>query len=350
MAFVEINSLTKLYGPIAAVDSLNLEVAEGEFLCVLGPSGCGKTTLLRLIAGLETPDEGIIRLAGETVWGEGRRVPSERRNVGVVFQSYALWPHMTVEGNVSYPLRVLKKTAPERKRRVARALTAVRLEEMAHRKPHELSGGQQQRVALARCLTQEPRIVLMDEPLANLDMHLRENMLEEFRRFHQTSGATIVYITHDQAEAMSIADRIAIMFNGRLRQTATPEELYNQPADAEVAGFVGLSTLLRAVSAGGGRVRINGEKNLLSAAMPDGVAEGQEILLGVRPENVRLGEGPFSGRILKQVYLGGRYLLEIESELCRSPLKAYAERGGRPGEPVNFQFTRAWTMPLNTRD
>jgi iron(III) transport system ATP-binding protein len=349
MAFVEINSLSKFYGEVAAVDSLDLEVSEGEFLCVLGPSGCGKTTLLRLIAGLETPDQGTLRFADELVWGNGRNIPSERRNVGVVFQSYALWPHMTVEANVGYPLRVIKLAVPERQKRVDQALATVRMENMAGRKPHELSGGQQQRVALARCLTQAPRIVLMDEPLANLDMHLRESMLEEFRRFHKASGATIIYITHDQAEAMSIADRIAIMFNGRLRQIATPEELYNRPADAEVAGFVGLSTLFKAVAAEGDKVRVNGEQHLVTASLAGNYAKGQEVLLGVRPEDIRLDEGPFKGMIQRAVYLGGRYLLEIKSDLTPSPIKAYANGNGKSSGEVNFRIDRSWVMPARAQ-
>ena len=350
MASVELKGLSKRFGEVTAVSALDLNVREGEFLCVLGPSGCGKTTLLRLIAGLETPDGGTIRFGEELVWGEGRNVPSERRNVGVVFQSYALWPHMSVAENAAYPLRVAGLSKVERESRVARALAAVDLESLAGRRPHELSGGQQQRVALARCLTQEPRIVLMDEPLANLDMHLRENMLEEFRRFHRHSGATIIYITHDQSEAMSMAHRIAIMFNGKLVQIATPEELYQKPADPRVAGFVGLSTHLKAVMDGQGKARVNGPQSLVRASLARDFAPGDRVLLSVRPEDVQLGEGSFRGRVSRAVYLGGRYLVELESDLTETPIKAYADTTTSPGDTVSFRIRRSWAMPVHAEN
>jgi iron(III) transport system ATP-binding protein len=226
---------------------------------------------------------------------------------------------------------------------VNQALAAVHMESLAARKPHELSGGQQQRVALARCLTQKPRIVLMDEPLANLDMHLRESMLNEFRRFHRNSGATIIYITHDQAEAMSIADRIAVMFNGALVQIATPEELYEKPADAQVAGFVGLSSLLPGTVSAPGQVALNGNGTLVQAVMANGSKPGDEVLLCVRPEEVALGDGPFQGRVQRIMYLGGRYMVELESG--QTMIKAYANARYGQGDTVSYAFMRTWAMP-----
>jgi iron(III) transport system ATP-binding protein len=203
---VDLAGITRRFGPLAAVDGVDLRIAAGEFFAVLGPSGCGKSTLLRLIAGLETADAGTIAIAGRAMAGPGLHVPPEARGVGVVFQSYALWPHMTVRENVAFPV----PRGPDRAARVDRCLAMVELGAFADRRPADLSGGQRQRVALARCLAQEAGTILMDEPLANLDPHLRAAMEEELAAFHRRSGATTLYITHDQAEAMALADRVAI--------------------------------------------------------------------------------------------------------------------------------------------
>jgi iron(III) transport system ATP-binding protein len=239
MARLTIDRVTKLYGAFRALDDVSLEVDDGEFVAILGPSGCGKTTLLRQIAGFDKPNAGRILIGDAIVSAPERQVPPERRRIGIVFQSYALWPHMTVAENVAYGLNVAGVKDPERKRRVTAALSLVELDGFAERMPALLSGGQRQRVALARCLVTEPSLVLLDEPLANLDVHLHASMEREFARFHERTGTTMIYITHDQAEAMALADRIAVMDMGRVLQLATPAQLYREPADAMVASFIG---------------------------------------------------------------------------------------------------------------
>lgn len=239
MAGLRLARVTKRFGPVTAVDAVDLMVEPGEFVALLGPSGCGKTTLLRLLAGFERPDHGTIAIAGEIVADRDRHLPPERRRLGMVFQSYALWPHMSVAENVGYALKLRRLPKAERERKIAAALVLVGLEGLAERRPAALSGGQRQRVALARCLAMDPSVVLLDEPLANLDVHLRDSMQAEFRRFHGATGATLVYVTHDQAEAMALADRVAVMENGRVRQFAPPRALYAEPATAMVARFVG---------------------------------------------------------------------------------------------------------------
>ena len=244
MARLTIDGVSKSFGAFRALDDVSLAVADGEFIAILGASGCGKTTLLRQIAGFDKLDAGRI-LIGDTIVSTSRyHLPPERRRIGIVFQSYALWPHMTVAENVAYGLTVAGVKDPERSRRVNAALTLVELEGFAERRPALLSGGQRQRVALARCLVTEPSLVLLDEPLANLDVHLRASMENEFSRFHARTGTTMIYITHDQAEAMALADRIAVMDKGRLLQVATPSQLYREPADETVARFIGEGMVL----------------------------------------------------------------------------------------------------------
>ncbi len=239
MARLTIDRVTKQFGEFRALDDVSIEVRDGEFMAILGASGCGKTTLLRQIAGFDKLDAGRIVIGETVVSSTALHVPPERRRIGIVFQSYALWPHMTVAENVAYGLTVAGVKGAERERRVAAALSLVELNGFAERRPAALSGGQRQRVALARCLVTEPSLVLLDEPLANLDVHLRAAMEDEFARFHARSGTTMVYITHDQAEAMALADRIAVMDCGKLLQVATPSRLYREPADEKVARFIG---------------------------------------------------------------------------------------------------------------
>jgi iron(III) transport system ATP-binding protein len=349
MARVELEGLSKSFGAVRAVADVTLDIADGEFLAVLGPSGCGKTTLLRLLAGLERADGGRIVVAGAPQSAPGLHVPPEKRGVGVVFQSYALWPHMTVAENAAYPLRVAKVPPAERERRTAEALAAVELGALARRKPHELSGGQQQRVALARCLTARPGLVLMDEPLANLDMHLRERMLAEFRDFHARSGATIVYITHDQAEAMSIADRIAVMEAGALVQAAAPEELYAAPANAHVARFVGVSTLVPGVVVAGTvnrSCRVAALDLTVEAGTAADLAAGADVLLVLRPEDVRIVASGAPARVRRSAYLGGRFLVELETA-AGITLKAFCERRTADGERLAIAIARAWCLPAD---
>ncbi len=238
MAAISLTGLSKAFGAQPVLDAVSLQINQGEFVAVLGPSGCGKTTLLRLLAGFETLDSGEIRIGERQVAADGLHLPPEARELGVVFQNYALWPHMTVAENVGYSLKVNGVARAERELRTTQALTLVGLDRFADRRPADLSGGQRQRVALARCLVARPTLVLLDEPLANLDVHLRATMEEEFRRFHRHSGATLLYITHDQREAMALADRIVVLEHGRVMQFASPQTLWREPANEMVATFI----------------------------------------------------------------------------------------------------------------
>jgi putative spermidine/putrescine transport system ATP-binding protein len=271
----------------AALAALDLDVARGELLTLLGPSGSGKTTTLMLLAGFETPDSGRILLEGRDI----ARLPAHKRGIGVVFQSYALFPHMTVAENVAFPLEARGVPKPERAARVARALEMVRLPGYGDRRPAQLSGGQQQRVALARAMVFEPPIVLLDEPLGALDKALREEMQHEIRTLHQRLGLTMLYVTHDQQEALTLSDRIAVLAGGELRQVAPPRTLYDEPADAFVAGFVGennrLAARVASVEGETARCVLDGGGEM-PARLAEPLRPGEPCLLMVRPERVRL--------------------------------------------------------------
>lgn len=250
---LQIDAVEKVYGPLRAIDGVSLSITPGEFVALLGPSGCGKTTLLRSLSGLEAPDGGRIRF-GETVVADAAArifLPPEKRNIGMVFQDYALWPHMRVRDNVAFPLQMRRTPKAEQTRRVQAALERVALGHLGDRFPAALSGGQQQRVALARAIVSEPDVILFDEPLSNLDAGLRDALGREMARLVREIGMTAVYVTHDQGEALSLADRVAVMRAGQVVQFTTPEDLYNNPADAWVAGFLKAGTLVTGtVSAG----------------------------------------------------------------------------------------------------
>src|SRR5687767_13199599 len=248
MAFVELSGLTKRYGDLAVVKDVSLAIDKGLLVCLLGPSGCGKTTTLRLVAGFIEPNEGTIRVGGRTISSPARTEPPERRNMSMIFQSYALWPHMTVFENVAYGLRLRNLPRQDVKRRVEGILAVTKLAPLAGRYPGELSGGQQQRVSLARALVVEPEILLLDEPLSNLDANLREEMRFEIRRLHEAFGITTLYVTHDQAEAMVISDRVAVLEHGRLVQVGTSEEIFERPRTRFVAEFIGRTNLVEAVA------------------------------------------------------------------------------------------------------
>ncbi|WP_144185709.1 ABC transporter ATP-binding protein [Elioraea rosea] len=315
MTGLVIEGLTCRYGDATAVDRLDLAVPDGALVCLLGPSGCGKTTTLRAVAGLAEPDAGRI-LRGEEVLSErGRVVPPEARRMAMIFQSYALWPHMTVAGNVAYALRLRGMQRAERDARVASVLRAVRLEAMADRIPADLSGGQQQRVAIARALAMEPRTLLMDEPLSNLDAGLREEMRFELRRLHEAHGVTTLYVTHDQAEAMATADLVAVMQAGRLAQLGTPEEIYAVPASGFVARFIGAANLLAGRHLGGGIVACGG---FALACGSGSQAPAGAALVAIRPHAIRLAEraGPnvVPARLLRATFLGPVRELACEAE------------------------------------
>jgi len=294
MAGISIDRVSKRYDGVLAVRDLSLEVRDREFLTLLGPSGCGKTTLLRLVAGFLTPDAGTIRVDGRTLSSTEAVVPPERRGMGMVFQNYAIWPHKTVYQNVSFGLEVRRVPRADVRARVARVLELVNLGGLEGRFPGELSGGQQQRVALARSLVVEPRILLLDEPLSNLDAKLRERMRWELKDLQRRTGITFVYVTHDQAEAMALSDRIAVLQGGVLLQTGSPREVYARPASREVADFMGLVNLLPARV-----VRVDSGEGLISVAggEPVPMALGgtpparSAVQVVIRPESLRLAVG-----------------------------------------------------------
>ena len=295
MALVRLQALTKRFGEdVAAVRDLTLEIRHGELLSLLGPSGCGKTTTLRLIAGFLAPDLGEIWLGDRRLSWPGEAVPPERRGMSMLFQSYAVWPHKTVAENVTYGLKFRAVPRGEWPRRLREALALVRLEGFADRYPGELSGGQQQRVALARALVVEPTILLLDEPLSNLDAHLREEMRFEIRRLHEASQITTVYVTHDQAEAMVTSDRIAVMQAGGIEQVGTPAEVYERPATAFVAGFIGRTNLLRGRIGADGWVACEGGLDLVTAAGPEHLP-GAVVAVSIRPHTVALA--PATARV-----------------------------------------------------
>ena len=313
MTTVRCEHLTKTFGPATvAVDDVSLTIDAGELFFLLGPSGCGKSTLLRLIAGLHEPTAGRILFNDRDVTGLG----TERRNAVMCFQSYALWPHMTVRDNVAFGLDVRRVPRPARDARVAEVLRLVRMEPLAGRKPNQLSGGQQQRVALARALAVRPDCLLLDEPLSNLDAKLRTEMRSEIRRICKSAGFTTVYVTHDQTEALGMADRIAVMRDGRLAQVGAPAELYHRPRTSFVADFIGRTNLLPGTVSGrdGATVRVDTPAGPLVAMATDGVpAAGGAVVLSVRPEHVRVvrdgqpgaaGANRLTGRQLETTFLG----------------------------------------------
>src|SRR5690349_7120287 len=264
MADIDVQHLSKRYGDHQAVDDVSLEIQAGEFLTLLGPSGCGKTTTLRMIAGFITPDSGSIAVGGEVLSTPEGVVPPEKRRMGMVFQNYAIWPHKTVFENVAFGLQVMKIPKQETARRVGEMLGLVGLEGLDKRYPSQLSGGQQQRVALARSLVVEPSILLLDEPLSNLDAKLRERMRGELKTLQRRTGITFIYVTHDQAEAMALSDRIVVFNHGVVQQVGTPREVYEQPANLFVADFMGLvnklpATLLEQRRDGSVHMRIGGQ-------------------------------------------------------------------------------------------
>jgi spermidine/putrescine transport system ATP-binding protein len=279
---VELDGVTKRFGAFAAVDEIDLELAPGEFFTLLGPSGCGKTTTLRMIAGFEQPSEGRIRIEGEDVAG----LPPHRRPTNTVFQSYALFPHLSVEDNVAFGLKRKKVAKREIGERVAAELERVGLAGEAKRRPAQLSGGQQQRVALARALVNLPKVLLLDEPLGALDLKLRKGLQVELKRIQREVGITFVYVTHDQEEALTMSDRIAVMDRGRVEQVADPEQVYERPATTFVAGFIGVSNLMPAAVEGAGEVRLDHGPTVPAAV--DGLAPGERCQAVVRPEKLRI--------------------------------------------------------------
>jgi iron(III) transport system ATP-binding protein len=314
MLAVDLRDLSKDFNGVPVVSAVNLSIPEGELVALLGPSGCGKTTTLRMVAGFEAPTAGEIWIRGRTVSGLGRFVPPESRNVGMVFQSYAVWPHMTVEANVAYPLRLRSLLAGEQRTRTRRALELVQLTGMEGRFPHQLSGGQQQRVALARALNMEPAVLLLDEPLSNLDAQLRKEMRMEIKELQRRLGIAILYVTHDQEEALTMADRIAVMGHGKVHQVGSPEEVFERPADRYVAEFMGCSTFLPCEVAGPDRVRLLLGDVTPSVRCPLTPGASGRGLLGIRAQEVRFAPGGtdgLTGRVTLRTYLGGAFEVRV---------------------------------------
>ncbi len=353
MALIELQHLSKLYpGATApAVDGVSLAIEAGEFLTLLGPSGSGKTSTLMLLAGFEQPTGGHILLDGQPI----ERLPPHQRGMGVVFQSYSLFPHMTVAQNVAFPLQVRKLPADTIAAKVRQALDTVRLGHLGERKPVQLSGGQQQRVALARALVFEPRVVLMDEPLSALDKKLREEMQLEIRRLHRELGVTMVFVTHDQAEAMTLSDRVAVFNHGRIVQLASPQALYDAPADVFVAGFIGDNNHLAGQADGAGGLRSAGGLQL--QGRPAVGSHAGAATLCVRPEHLRParpddGVNRLDARVLDAIHLGDHWRLVVKldgaaeadatwfAKLAPGALPA----GLAPGQPLALAFDpqHAW--------
>jgi spermidine/putrescine ABC transporter ATP-binding subunit len=349
-ADVELIKLSRYYGEVAAIRGVDLHVHAGEFLTLLGPSGSGKTTTLMAVAGFVEPSEGDIRIDGRSVRG----LPPDRRNLGVVFQSYALFPHMSVFENVAFPLRMRRMGRAAIAERVGRTLELVQLGRLGERRIQQISGGQQQRVALARALVFEPPVLLMDEPLGALDRKLREQMQLEIKRLQRSLGLTVLYVTHDQEEALVLSDRVAVLNEGLVHQVGSPAEVYERPATAFVAAFVGESNFLAAVAEAvtPDRVtlRVDGLERPVHAPAA-AVATGQPVRVMVRPEAVRLGppdagagaDNALPGRIEEVVYLGQavRYLVRVGGLplVAREP-----HRGGEPIRPVGAAVTASWPV------
>src|SRR6476660_10096110 len=313
---VELDGVTKRFGKIAALDDVSLLVRRGELMTLLGPSGCGKTTLLNLVAGFLMPDSGEIAIDGERV----TNVPAYRREIGITFQNYALFPHMNVAANVGYGMRMRRVAKAEIARRVADALALIKLAGLEDRKPRQLSGGQQQRVALARALVIRPKVLLLDEPFSALDRNLRASMQVEIKEIQRKLGVTTIFVTHDQSEALSLSDRIAILAEGRIRQLGTPDEIYCHPVDRFVASFVGdvnvLHARLEQVDGATAALALGPARVLVPAGTLQGVAPGAVVDLFVRPEELRVveegGAEAVHGTVAAQIYQGGHVDLYVD--------------------------------------
>ena len=336
-----IRNLTKRFGDLVALNDFNLEVEGGEFISLLGPSGCGKTTALNCLSGLLEPDDGDIELDGESILN----VPPERRQFGMVFQNYALFPHLSVARNVSFGLEMQRMSKEEIRDRVEEVLSLVQLEEHRDKHPAQLSGGQQQRVALARAVATRPRIILMDEPLSNLDAKLRLEMRAEFRRLHQTLGLTTVYVTHDQEEALSLSDRVVLMRGGAIQQLGSPEEAYTKPASAYAANFLGYRNLVpvqvTAVEEARARIR-TGTGVELSGTLADTLSPGNEAVAAIRPEDVgvfpegREEPNAVSATVELAEFLGRDTELSMPSELGSDIVARTAAGEAKPGNRVSI--------------
>jgi iron(III) transport system ATP-binding protein len=358
--YVEVQGLVKCFGADRAVDGVSFSVPKGTFLTLLGPSGCGKTTTLMSIAGLHSIDEGQIRV-GDVLYtspADGIFMPPEKRDIGMVFQSYAIWPHMTVAQNVAYPLEIRKVERAEIDVRVAEVLKLVGLGTMADKLATQLSGGQQQRTALARAIVSKPRLLLFDEPLSNLDLKLREQMRVELKRIQNEVGITSIYVTHDQAEALVMSDEIIVMSKGNIQQRGGPREIYARPVNAYVSNFVGTVNLLKGrviavTTPGRGQIEVdgNGNKVQLPCLLAPGMAVGADAVVSVRPENIEAmrqnGGGPsLEGEVIQAIFLGNCVDCRVRWGEFEWKVLAHPRDGLKAGEKVYLRLDPAHTLAV----
>ncbi|SED53191.1 putative spermidine/putrescine transport system ATP-binding protein [Pseudomonas mohnii] len=348
---VSLRNLNKYYGDFAAVDNISLDIKDGEFLTFLGSSGSGKSTTLSMLAGFETPSSGEILVNGQSLVN----VPPHKRDIGMVFQRYSLFPHLSVRDNIAFPLTIRKLSAAERERRVDAMLKLVQLEQFAHRRPSQLSGGQQQRVAIARALVYEPRILLMDEPLGALDKKLREDLQDELRQLHRRLGITIVYVTHDQEEAMRLSQRIAIFSHGKIVGLGSGYDLYQNPPNAFVASFLGNSNFLKLKAQGNAAASFEGQS--LSIRLTAGLQTHQDVLLMVRPEKalalsveqaarepLAAGWNEVSAKVVEVLFLGESQTCSVVTSGGTSMTVKALSAAGMPmkaGDPVRVRWATA---------
>jgi putative spermidine/putrescine transport system ATP-binding protein len=332
--YVSLSNLTLSYGKTVAVPNLDLDVVEGELIALLGPSGCGKTTTMRAIAGLLEPTSGTIAIDGRDV----TRVAANKRGIGLVFQSYALFPHLSAFENVAFGLRLKKMSEAEIRERTEAGIATVGLAGFEKRKPAEMSGGQQQRLALARSLVMEPKVLLLDEPLSNLDARLRLEMRTELQRVQKKTGVTMVFVTHDQSEALALADRIVLMKDGKIEQLGTPHELYAEPATAFAAEFMGFENIFRVE--GDNLVSVSGELPITYST--------KSPMLAWRPSGVQVGQGPFNGNVSASSFAGGHREYVIETPLGQIKADASIETAEVPiGGNIAFDLPEATARPLS---
>ncbi|MFG1920768.1 ABC transporter ATP-binding protein [Cryptosporangium sp. NPDC048952] len=335
---VALAGLRRTFGTVHALDGLDLTLSPGEMVALLGPSGCGKTTALRVLAGLEDADAGTVTVGGKDL----TRVPANKRNMGMVFQAYSLFPHLTAVENVAFGLRLRKLGAAERKKRADEALELVGLSAQSGRYPHEMSGGQQQRVALARALAIRPAVLLLDEPLSALDAKVRVQLRDEIRRIQLEVGTTTLFVTHDQEEALAVADRVGVMRAGNLEQIGPPEEVYSRPSTAFVAEFVGLSNRLPGVVAAGGKVAVLGQE--LPLAQSDATPAGTEVTAYVRPEAVEVAvDSTSEARVASSAFLGSSSRVTVtmpSGELITAQVPSSQVSELAPGTAVRVTFAR----------
>jgi iron(III) transport system ATP-binding protein len=357
MTAVLVENVSRTFGDVIAVNHVSLRVERGEFVTLLGPSGCGKTTTLRMVAGLEQNTSGRISIGGRIVSDAdaGFFVPPDHRQLGMVFQSYAIWPHMTVFDNVAYPLRIRRKSKAEIKERVEAVLRLVEMDKYADRPAPALSGGQQQRVAIARALVFEPEVLLLDEPLSNLDAKLRTQMGDEFRALQKRLGITSLYVTHDQEEAMALSDRVVVMQGGHILQIGSPEEIYQRPISRAVAAFFGSPNLLEAsvtnceaVPDGSFKVAVSGRGWQGHARSAEKFDAGQKVVVLVRPENVHLANGAahsadmtWTGKVVQAIFRGPRTSMLVDTGGPRLNVEAPALLGMRIGDEVKLSVPQA---------